>query len=146
MIRALTIAAAAALTLSTSAQAVENPTTIAGAKVVSPAEAKAAADKGAMIVDVRSKNEYAEEHIAGAKIVPYKERSKKVADFDMSKDKFDVSKLGSDKSAAMIFYCNGTSCWKSFKASTTAVKAGYTGVLWLREGIPGWKAAGLPTK
>ena len=146
MFRSFMIAAAAALSLSTAAHAVENPTSLPGGTVVTAQEAKAAIDKGALVFDVRSKNEYAEEHIVGAKSTPYKEKSAKVADFDGSSDKFDLADLPADKGAAMIFYCNGTDCWKSFKAGVTAVKAGYTGVLWLREGIPAWKAAGLPTK
>jgi rhodanese-related sulfurtransferase len=46
----------------------------------------------------------------------------------------------------MIFYCNGAECWKSYKSSVVAVKAGYKNVYWLRDGIPEWKAKGLPVE
>ena len=91
---------------------------------------------------MRSANEFAEGHIKGAKLVAYKEKSAKVADFDASADQFDLSKLPSDKNAEMIFYCNGLDCWKSYKASTTAIKAGYKKVYWLRGGLPEWKSKG----
>ena len=146
MIRSLIIAAVAAVSLSSTAYAVDNPATLNGARIVSPEEAKTLVDKGAKVFDVRSKNEYAELHIKGATSLAYKEKSDKKADFDASVDSFDLSALPSDKAAALIFYCNGLECWKSYKASTTAVKAGYTGVNWLREGLPGWKAKGYPVE
>ena len=64
------------------------------------------------------------------------------ADFDPAADTFDLSKLPGAKGDAMIFYCNGLDCWKSYKASVTAIKAGYTKINWLRGGMPEWKAAG----
>ena len=51
-----------------------------------------------------------------------------------------------DKNAAVIFYCNGAECWKSYKASKVAVDAGYKKVNWLRGGIPEWKAKGYPVE
>ena len=61
---------------------------------------------------------------------------------DAKLDGFDVSKLPTDKGAALILACNGAECWKSYKASHAAVKAGYTKVYWFRGGIPEWRSAG----
>jgi rhodanese-related sulfurtransferase len=42
----------------------------------------------------------------------------------------------------LIFACNGAECWKSYKASQAALKAGFTKVHWFRGGFPEWRAAG----
>lgn len=145
-IKYLSVALFAGFLFSGQAQAGETPATLAGGKIVSAEEVTKDAAAGAVIVDTRVAYEYAEEHIKGAVSVPYREKSKKVADFDVSKDQFDVSKLPSDKSKAVVMYCNGPACWKSYKASVAAVKAGYTNVNWYRAGIPDWKSKGHPVE
>lgn len=101
---------------------------------------------GALLVDTRTRHEYAELHIKGARNIPYQERSAKSADFDATQDRFDLTKLPAEKNAAIVFYCNAGECWKSFKASTVAVKAGYVNIHWFRGGLPAWKAAALPVE
>lgn len=128
------------------ALAVDNPNELPGATVISADRAKELSTKGAQIVDVRSANEFAEAHIAGAKNVPYKEKSDKKVGFDASQDSFDLAKLPADKAAEMVFYCNGIECWKSYKAGVTAVKAGFKKVYWLRGGLPEWKGRGYPVE
>ena len=59
------------------AVAVETPASLTGATVVDAPKAKALMDSGAVMVDARVANEYAEAHIKGAKSVPYKEKSAK---------------------------------------------------------------------
>lgn len=137
--------AAGSMFLTVSALAGETPMELKGAKLVDPAGAKAAMDAGAKFYDVRVAAEYNDEHIKGAVSVPYKEASKKEVNFNVAEDKFDVAKLG-DKASSIIIYCNGPECWKSYKASVEAIKAGYTNVYWFRTGIPAWKKAGLPTE
>ena len=122
------------------------PNSLKGATIVSAEKAKSMMKRGVLLVDARVAHEYVEEHIKGAKSIPYKEKSAKVVGFDASVDRFDLSKLPADKSTPVIFYCNAGRCWKSYKASTTAIKAGYKKVHWLRGGIPEWKAKGLPTE
>lgn len=122
------------------------PPDLPGVTVVTAAQARDLVAKGVPIVDTRVANEYVEQHIKGAVSVPYKEKSAKSASFDSRLDRFDLSKLPSDKNTPIIFYCNAGECWKSYKASRTAVKAGYTKVYWLRGGIPEWKNNGLPVE
>ena len=104
---------------------------------------------GAVMVDVRKKIEFSEEHIKGAIHVPYKEKKKfsaKSETFDMSKDKFPHEKLPSDKK--LVFYCNGPTCWKSFKAVVWTLKNRpelKQNLWWLRGGIPEWKQSKLAT-
>lgn len=145
--RLLNAACALVLTASAaSALASETPATLAGANLVNAEQAKKLMDGGALMVDTRVANEYVDQHIKGAKSVPYKEKSAKDVKFDPKEDSFDLAKLPGDKNAAVIFYCNGGECWKSFKASKVAIDAGYKKVNWLRGGIPEWKAKGYPVE
>jgi len=150
MIRRMPLQLAAALMLSLTllpaAHAAETPTSLAGVKVVTAEEAKKLQDGGAPLIDTRVAAEYAEKTIKGAKSVPYKEKSAKAVDFDASQDQFDLSKLPGDKAAPLVFFCNAGECWKSYKASIQAKKAGYSKIHWLRGGMPEWVAKGLATQ
>jgi len=128
------------------ATAAETPTALAGAHNVSAEEVKKMLDAGVPVVDTRVATEYAEKTIKGAKSVPYKEKSAKEVNFDASQDQFDLGRLPSDKSAPIVFFCNSGECWKSYKASTVAIKAGYSKVYWFRGGFPEWSNKGLPTQ
>lgn len=128
------------------ALAVDTPNSLAGVKVVTAEEAKKLQDSGVTMIDARVAAEYAEKTIKGAKSVPYKEKSAKAENFDSSVDQFDLSKLPSDKSAPIVFFCNAGECWKSYKASIAAQKAGHSKIYWLRGGLPEWAAKGLPTQ
>ena len=126
--------------------AAETPATLKGATLVSAAEVNKLLGSGVPVIDTRVAAEYAEKTIKGAKNVPYKEKSAKDANFDASQDQFDLSKLPADKAAPIVFFCNSGECWKSYKASVVAMKAGYTKVNWFRGGVPEWLKAGLPTQ
>lgn len=128
------------------AHAPTTPLKLPGATVVTAEKARELMGQGAVLVDVRVGHEYASEHIRGAASIPYKERSAKHVNYDASKDSFDLSRLPKDKKAAVIVYCNAGECWKSYKASRAALKAGYSRVYWLRGGIPEWKEKGLPVE
>ncbi len=134
----------AAALLSTSAIAIEEtPMSIPGGTYVDVAKAKSLFDAGAVFVDSRVAAEYADKHIKGAINVPYKETHPKVSQLD-SADRFDVGKLPADKNKPTVFYCNGSPCWKGYKAAEAAIKAGYKNVNWFRDGLPAW--ASNPTE
>jgi rhodanese-related sulfurtransferase len=123
----------------------DTPTTLEGGKVISVEEAKALVDKkGAKFFDMRSAINFGKGHLPGATALPYKELSEFKAGFDASKDQFDLSKLPSDKNTTIVFYSDGPSGWKSYKAAVLAKKAGYKKVMWLREGTKGWEAKKFP--
>ena len=126
--------------------AAESPDMLAGVKKVSADEVKKMLDSGVPVIDTRVAAEYAEKTIKGAKSVPYKEKSAKEPGFDASQDQFDLSKLPGDKAAPLVFFCNAGECWKSYKASVVASKAGYTKISWFRGGFPEWAGKGLPTQ
>lgn len=121
------------------------PPTLAGVTLVTAEQARKLIDAGTPAIDTRVGNEYADAHIKGAKNVPYKEKSAKTPGFNAKEDQFDLAKLP-DRSAPVIFYCNGPECWKSYKASKVAVEAGWSRVHWLRGGFPEWKAKGYPVE
>jgi rhodanese-related sulfurtransferase len=128
------------------AHAADTPASLNGATVVSAEAVLAAHDAGTPIIDTRVASEYADGHIKGAISVPYREKSAKSVDFDASQDDFNLAKLPPNKAAALVMYCNGPECWKSFKAATAAIKSGYTKILWYRDGFPQWQSKGLPVE
>ncbi len=134
---------AAAVVVSAPAWAQETPTQLKGGKVVTVEEAKALlGTKSTAFIDTRSVLNFGKGHIPGAVTAAYKEESTKSADFDGSVDKFDFSKLPQDKTAKVVFYSDGPTGWKSYKAAVLAVKQGYTGVHYLRGGFADWVAKG----
>jgi len=139
-------ALAFSLGMTTQVLAAETPATLKGATLVTAAEVSKMLGNGVAVIDTRVAAEYAEKTIKGAKSVPYKEKSAKDVNFDASQDQFDLSKLPADKAAPIVFFCNSGTCWKSYKASVTAMKAGYTKISWFRGGLPEWVSAGLPTQ
>lgn len=142
----ITLTATGALMFGNVAMAADTPDSLNGAILVDGAKAKSLIDSGVVAIDARVANEYAESHIKGAVNVPYKEKSAKAVNFDAKQDSFDLGKLPADKSAPILVYCNGPECWKSYKASTEAIKAGHKTVYWFRLGMPEWKAKGYPTE
>lgn len=140
------VALSLGLCLVTAAWAANTPAALDGVKIISAEEAKKMQDAGAPIYDNRVSAEYAEKTIKGAKSLPYKEKSEKAAEFDATKDDMDLAKLPSDKAAPIVFFCNGGECWRSYKASVVAKKAGHTKIHWMRGGMPEWTSKGLPTQ
>ncbi|MBE7369809.1 rhodanese-like domain-containing protein [Ramlibacter pallidus] len=119
------------------------PRTLPGATVVDAKSVAQLLQSGATYVDTRTDAEFKAGHVPGAVLVPYVEKSAKDADFDATLDKFDLAKLGTDKNAELVFACNGAECWKSFKATQAALKAGYRKVYWFRGGFPEWRSSGM---
>lgn len=117
------------------------PRHLPGAKVVDAATVAQLMGSGAVYIDTRTDAEFKAGHVPQARLVPYVEKSTKDTDYDARLDAFDLAKLPQDKAAPIILACNGPECWKSYKASTAAVKAGYTQVHWFRGGFPEWRSA-----
>ncbi len=123
------------------------PRSLPGATVVDAAAVQQLLAKGgAQYIDTRTETEFKAGHVPEARLLPYVEKSAKDADYRAEDDQFDLSKLPADKATPLVFACNGAECWKSFKASRAALKAGYSKVHWFRGGFPEWRAAGLPTR
>jgi rhodanese-related sulfurtransferase len=80
------------------------------------------------VVDVRSRYEYDVLHIKGALHIP------------LHKDKLPkaVRELRATTDRPIVFYCNGTTCKKSYEAAELAIQAGVTGVYAYDAGIDTW--------
>lgn len=102
-------------------------------KTITPEEAKALAQSGAAIVDVRDADEFAREHIPGARNAP-------------------LAALGPDAAPPMalnnsggvlVYHCKSGMRTKA-NAAKLAEAAGLCEAYILEGGIEAWKAAGLP--
>jgi len=141
-------AAALALTGSALAQVqLPTPTQLPGGKIITAEEgSKLAGAKAAFFIDTRNVVNFGKGHVPGANAIPYKGASADVEGFDASKDKFDLSKLPAAKDKALVFYSDGPTGWKSYKAAVWAVKAGYKNVNYMRDGWSEWMAKKLPVE
>ena len=84
-----------------------------------------------LLVNALSRIEYQMQHIPGSINIPVDEVK-------------SSSQMPTDKSAAIIFYCNGVACPYSRRAAKTAVKLGYTRVYWFKGGILEWRQYQYP--
>jgi len=109
--------------------------------------AKLAAER-ARIIDTRALHDFLAGHLPEAIHVDYRERSARELNFDSRLDDVPafLTRLAkfARKDQALVFYCNGTACWKSYKAASVVQKAGYGQVYWFRGGVTEWKKAGKP--
>ena len=84
-----------------------------------PAAARKLIAAGAVVLDVRTNSEFAEEHLPTASNIPVQELGARMS---------DVDKLtGSDKSRAIVVHC--ASGGRAAKAKTELEAAGYTNVV-----------------
>ncbi len=111
----------------------ESPREVAGATTVDAVAAKALFDRGAVFVDVRGLARWDLGHVPGA------------VELDLKTDFNEANLLAVvGKDQEVVIYCQGSKCLRSSKACAKAVSWGFTNVYYLRDGFPGWKAAGNP--
>ncbi len=99
----------------------------AAEQTISPAELKSLLASGCCLVDVREPVEHAEEHIAGAKLIPLGQLEKRVAEIN--------------RSGPVVVMCRSGK--RGGEALKTLEARGITDVRNLEGGILAWKAAGL---
>ncbi len=110
-----------------------SPTEVAGATTVDSIAAKILFDRGVPFVDVRGDARWKDGHIPGAVSLDLKQGFSEAA----------LSQVVA-KDQEVVIYCMGPRCLRSSKACAKAVGWGFEKVYYLREGVPGWKAAGYP--
>ena len=99
---------------------------------ISPADAAAKSQSSeAVIVDVREKDEWAEEHIPNA------------TNLSRGTIELDIEEKVPDPNALIICHCG--SGGRSALAAESLQKMGYRNVRSMAGGFKAWKAAGLPT-
>jgi rhodanese-related sulfurtransferase/DNA-binding transcriptional ArsR family regulator len=81
------------------------------------------------VLDVRPADEFAVSHLPGAVNIPMSELEERLAELDPAYE--------------IVAYCRGPYCVLSFEA-VTALRARGFKVRRLQDGLPEWKAAGLP--
>ena len=101
-------------------------------KPVSRSELSQLMKKGLVtLIDVRPEDEFALAHVPGARNVPLGELKR------------SLSKL--DRNTEIVAYCRGPYCVLSFEAVAQLRKLGFKARR-LEDGLPEWKAAGLPVE
>jgi ArsR family transcriptional regulator len=99
---------------------------------VSRAELTQRLKKGLVtVIDVRPEDEFALGHVPGARNIPLSELER------------HLSKL--DRKTEIVAYCRGPYCVMSFEAVAQLRKLGFKARR-LEDGLPEWKAAGLPVQ
>jgi len=125
-----------ASTLGLAAQAAEkesSPVAVAGAETVSTGQAHELFLAGVPFVDVRNARLYARRHVPGAHHLDlYSDFNKAALEAIVARDR------------PVVIYCSGQKCSRSSTAAEFAVDWGFTRVKYFRDGIVGWRDAGLP--
>lgn len=99
-------------------------------KTISVHDLHAALEKGAMLLDVRSPQEFAEEHIPGARNVPLQ----------------DLATVQDELKEADVVYVQCHSGGRSAQACMVMGAMGLTNLVNVEGGILDWKAAGFPVE
>ncbi len=95
-----------------------------------------AAKGGAVLVDARIPELFADGHIAGARSLPLAEVEERLPPFR--------SEVPPD--ALIVTYCGGYGCPDSFDLAVLLLQEGYRDVRVFEGGFPEWRDAGLPVK
>lgn len=86
-----------------------------------------------VVIDSRKKTEFIKGHIEGA-----------INILNTELEIEDLESIVPDRSAALLFYCNGVRCLRSSDSITRAVDWGYTNLFWFRGGWKEWTEKRLP--
>ncbi|WP_040382263.1 rhodanese-like domain-containing protein [Deinococcus apachensis] len=97
---------------------------------VTPTEGQRMVQEGALLVDVREPNEYAEVHAEGALLVPLSEFEARYAELPRDRELVMICRSGA----------------RSARAGRYLLENGYTNVVNLAGGTLAWAEAGLPTE
>ena len=111
------------------------PDTLPGAKVVTAEEAieLILTNPDLLVIDARKKTEFVKGHIEGAHNL-----------LNTTLTLVEMEALSPDRSAPLLFYCNGIRCQRSSDAISKAVKWGYSNIFWFRGGWMEWVEKRLP--
>ncbi len=99
---------------------------------IAPSElsARRATDQAPIVIDVRTREEYASGHIPGALNIPFDQVAERISEIDAPH--------------GVALYCMIGP--RARKGEAALLGAGYTSVLHIEGGLAAWKAAGLPVE
>jgi PQQ-dependent catabolism-associated CXXCW motif protein len=130
------------------------PATLAGAQVITPAEAVALHRQGVPFLDVLPRQKRPDKLPAGTiwNAPPHQTIPGAVWLYDTGYDRISAVEQarlrdglaqasGGDKAAPIVIFCK-SDCWMSWNAGKRAVGMGYTGIRWFPQGVDGWQAVG----
>jgi rhodanese-related sulfurtransferase len=104
-----------------------------GVRTVSPAEADAVLEAGGVtLLDIRTAEEYATGHLAGARLV------------DFYSPDFTSRLAALDRTARYVVYCRSGN--RTAQALAVMEQLGFTSVVDIAGGIQAWAADGLPVE
>lgn len=110
------------------------PDILPGTTIVDSLWVKQQLDAGTplAIIDARIDSEFRQGHLPGAINIFD-------GDFDQKRHLLPLK-----KDHALLFYCNGPKCLKSYESAKRALADGYKNVYWFRGGVPEWNRQGFP--
>ena len=111
----------------------ESPKSVEGTTTVSVEQAAELFNRGVPFLDVRNQRLFNRKHIPNAIHLDLKNGYSKEALMGLIQPDQEI-----------VIYCSGQKCSRSYRASTLAVHWGYTKIYYFRDGVIGWKTAGLP--
>lgn len=100
--------------------------------VISPEHARALVASGALLVDIRDADEYAFEHIDGARHIPF--------------DRLQADSAAALRGKTVIFHCLSGLRTSRCGQELAACAAGCEQAFILEGGLQGWRAQNLPTQ
>ncbi|MDX2289394.1 MAG: PQQ-dependent catabolism-associated CXXCW motif protein [Hyphomicrobiaceae bacterium] len=134
------------------------PATLRGAHVVTAADAEAAAQAGAIFIDVYPQapkpaglpkstvwRTPTHETIKGAVWLANVGHGRLNPDHEAYFRRHLARLTGGDPARPLVFFCL-RDCWMSWNAAKRAIEWGHRQVTWFPDGTDGWKELGLPTE
>lgn len=100
--------------------------------VSAPEAAKRLEDPKTFLLDVRTKEEYASEHLSKATLIPLQELEQRLAELPQNKDQ------------ALLLYCRSGN--RSVSAASILAKHGYKNIFNLKGGIKEWVKHDFPVE
>lgn len=122
----------------------DTPTQLNKGRIIGALETKLhLKNHSATIIDTRDPLTYSKGHLPAARLITYYPTFyKNGRPKPPSLEHMDSEKLTKNLSAAIVFYSQDTTDWRSYNAAMAAIRAGYKHVLWFRGGIQAWLKSG----
>ncbi len=116
------------------------PTSVEGVTIASPREAKCVIDRFKDLIIIAPMLDV--QQIPGANPIASLATSGNSSEAAAKYEPAIRRLTGGDLKRPILVYCHHTSCGYSYNAALNLRRLGYVNILWLREGLKGWRSAG----